>query len=331
MKSPLDIQPEPPTNVIAHTMHLVMTLDQCIIAWLHAKGGRSDSEKTRKAYQETLRSFRAQLRSSGMDLDGSSASIALAAQGWAGQSKRQERVAPGTYNQRLAILSSFYEYAIMQDVLQTNPIKRVERRSNHRKEHAARPIPPATIKEGLASIDRSTTEGKRNYLLLALALATGRRVSELAGLRYGHIQKQGTTAVVQWVRCKGNKGATNVLTEKMTRFLYEYLFAVYGAELLTLSSTAPVWVSFSKQNPGQAIGTRSIQRICDDYLETSKAHATRHTWAFTMHRKGAKLADIGKGLGHANLKTTSDYIDDLAELAGYENPYAYVLEDEFGI
>jgi beta-glucosidase/6-phospho-beta-glucosidase/beta-galactosidase len=54
--------------------------------------------------------------------------IAPLAQGWAASSRRAETVAPNTYNQRLASLSSFYQYAIKHDVLSTNPITRVERR-----------------------------------------------------------------------------------------------------------------------------------------------------------------------------------------------------------
>jgi site-specific recombinase XerD len=57
-------------------------------------------------------------------------------------------------------------------------------------------------------------------------------------------------------------------------------------------------------------------------------HATRHTWAVTMHKKGATLAEIGRGLGHSNLKTTSDYLE---EHLGNVNKYATTLEAEFGI
>ncbi len=48
----------------------------------------------------------------------------------------------------------------------------------------------------------------------------------------------------------------------------------------------------------------------------------------TMNKKGAKLTDISKGLGHSNVKITSDYLD---ELTGYENAHAAQLEEEFGI
>lgn len=304
-----------------------MSLDQCITAWLDAKKGRSGSEKTYIAYRDTLTEFRAVLRNVGRDLDADASIVAPLAQGWANISKREgETVTAATYNQRLAVLSSFYRYAMKHEVLADNPITRVDRHVGPK--NAAHPIDPSGVKSGLTQIDRSTVEGKRDYAILSIALATGRRVSELANLRYGHIQKQGETALIIWERCKGGKKMTDVLQAKTTDALYEYLSAVYGKDLYQAPKESPVWVSFSDRNKGQAISARTLQRVCEKYLGTSKMHATRHTWAVTMHKKGATLAEIGRGLGHSNLKTTSDYLE---EHLGNVNKYAATLEAEFGI
>lgn len=314
------------TSLLPHTGSRTMTLEQCIAAWIHAKAHRSESKKTAKAYQETLAHFQDLLHGQGIDLDADPAIVAPLAQGWAGMGKHGE-VTPGTFNQRLSILSSFYKYAITHEVLHVNPIERVERRVM-RKYNAAHFLESSAVKEGLAAIDRSIIDGKRDYALLAVALETGRRVSELAGLRYGHLHKHGSTCTVTWIRCKGNKQMTNELAERTTKALYDYLHAHYGSKLGILPANAPVWVSYSPRSAGQAIGIRTIARLCEKYLGTSKVHALRHTWAVTMQRRGAKLSEIGRGLGHSNLKTTSDYLE---ELLAYENPYARTLEDEFGI
>ena len=317
--------------VDADPRNQVMSLDQCIIAWLDEKHGSSGSDKTRQAYEDTLRSFRALLLDRQLDLDADPSAIFPLAQGWAGRttSPRRISVAAATFNQRLAIISSFYEYAIRADVLHYNPIERVKRRKIGAKD-AARHLTASQVKKGLQQIDRSTAEGLRDYALLSLALSTGRRSSELAGLRYKHLQRLGNRCHVTWPRCKGDKQMEDTLEEKTTLALYAYLQheQVYGNKLFTLSGDAPIWVSFSKQNSGQAIGTRTISNICEEYLGTSKVHATRHTWAVNMHKQGASLQEIGRGLGHRNLKTTSDYMD---EQLGYENPYASKLEDAFGI
>lgn len=306
----------------------VMTLDQAIAGWLHEAEGKSDSKKTRSAYQDGLSSFRALLQSTGNDLDSPASIVAPLLQGWADFSKREEeKVTPATYNQRLAIISSFYRYAMRHEVIAYNPVSRVKRRTVQEK-NAARHISVAGVKSGLNQIDRTTLEGKRDYALLSLAVATGRRVSELAGLRYGHIQKDGKTSVIEWVRCKGNKKMTDVVQEKTTTALYDYLRALYGEDLKSVPKDAPIWVSFSDRNKGQAISPRTLQRVCEKYLGTSKMHATRHTWAVTMHNSGASLAEIGKGLGHSNLKVTSDYLE---QHLGNENKYGSTLENLFGI
>ena len=120
---------------------------------------------------------------------------------------------------------------------------------------------------------------------------------------------------------------SDTLPTRSTAALLEYLHAIYGKDLTRLPSNAPIWVSFSDRNQGKAVSARTLQRICDRYLGTSKFHATRHTWAVTMSKSKATLAEIGRGLGHSNLKTTSDYLE---ELIANENPYAQTIEETFG-
>jgi site-specific recombinase XerD len=306
-----------------------MSLEQCIAAWLKAKKGRSGSAKTETAYRDGLTEFRSLLASAGRDLDADASIIAPLAEAWAALCKREdETVSPATYNQRLAILSSFYQYAIKHEVLpDLNPIERVERRVVNNT-HAAQVIGTSGVKTGLKSIDRSTLEGKRDYAMLAMALETGRRVSELANLRYGHIHREGDTARVIFEHCKGNKTMTDKLSLQTTTALFEYLYALYGKDLYQAAKDSPVWISFSDRNKGKPISARTLQRVCEKYLGTSKMHATRHTAALNMHNSGATLKEIGKQLGHSNLATTSRYLE---TLISEENKYATALADLFGI
>jgi site-specific recombinase XerD len=325
------IQPYHSQEIVTHDLPQkeVMSISQCIEAWLQAKRGRSGSEKTETAYRDGLTSFRSLLLSVCRDLDADASVIAPLAEAWAAICKREgETVSASTYNQRLAILSSFYIYAIKHEVLpDINPIARVDRRVVNNA-HAAHVLPQDAVKKGLKSIDRTTLEGKRDYAVLAIALETGRRVNELANLRYGHIQKQGDTALIIWERCKGNKTMTDTLSPKTTNVLFEYLYALYGSNLYQASKSAPVWVSFSDRCKDKPVSARTLQRVCERYLGDSRMHAIRHTAAVNMHNSGATLKEIGKQLGHSNLATTSKYLDThLTE----ENKYAVVLADLFDI
>lgn len=304
-------------------------LDQLVLAWLHEKQGHSESQKTRQSYEQTLRSFRAALQDVRLDLDGDPTQIALVAQGWAALSAhwtKPRTITPATYNHRLAVVSSFYRYAQRHEQLPINPIERVARRVVRSKD-AARPLSREQVQARLAAMDRSTPEGQRDYALLVVALATGRRVSELAGLRLRDLLFVGGCCHVSWERTKGNKHMQDLLRERTTAALAVYLQTVYGPQFADGDLDRPVWVSFSHQNAGQAVGIKTLSRICEAHLGTSKFHTTRHTWTVAMHKQGASLAEIGKGLGHRNLKTTADYLE---ELLGYENPYARGLEEAFG-
>src|SRR5262245_58893164 len=105
------------------TLHHI-TLDQVIALWLDAKTKRTRSLETERAYAGRLREFRTLLQAAGLDLDSDPRAVAVLAQGWADQrSKGAQPIANATYNQRLAILSSFYAFARKKGYLQTeNPI-----------------------------------------------------------------------------------------------------------------------------------------------------------------------------------------------------------------
>lgn len=299
-----------------------MTLDQCVLAWLNAKSERTKSNNTQRSYHEVMESFRRLLQEHERDLDSSADIVASIAQAWSSGD-----ITASTHNTRLAIISSFYEYATKNGVLDINPIKRVERWKDTRpnKAHA---MSAEHIKKRLSSIDRSTLEGKRDYAMLSIALTTGRRVAEMANLRYGHIQMQGNIAIILWERCKGNKEMQDILSPKLTKSLFEYLYEVYGQEMYKAAKDAPVWISSSNHNKGEALSTRSLQRICEKRLGTSKFHSTRHSCAMNMHEQGIGVKDIQEQLGHANLAVTSVYLQDLNNKTG---KYIAQLEDIFGI
>jgi site-specific recombinase XerD len=118
------------------------------------------------------------------------------------------------------------------------------------------------------------------------------------------------------------------LDAEASAVLLEYLHAQYGKQLLVLDPGVPVWVSYSKQNRGQAISAKTLSNICAQHLETSKVHGLRHTFAVGMIRSGAPITDLAGRLGHTDIKITQIYTK---EIMGDENPYAEKLTARFGI
>jgi integrase len=301
-------------------------LQLALAAWLDAKSRRSGSTKTRKAYTETMSSFQATLSQANLTLDGDSAAIATVAQVWAGIGEQGD-VAPATYNQRLAIISSFYSFARKRGLLDMeNPISRVERRSVHLYAEAEA-LDTEDVRNGLAAIDRTKLAGKRDYALLSVALLTGRRLSEIANLCWRDVRVARSGAVTLHFKTKGNKTMRDALPLAVSQALLGYVRAFYGTQLETLASSAPLWVSLSRQNYGAALHPNWLERIARQRLGIH-FHALRHTFARTLEDAGAKVSDIQGRLGHESLATTGRY---LAALRRDENPHADALAALFGM
>lgn len=351
------------------------SVDLAMAAWLHAKTQRSQSVKTQTTYRAILSEFRALLLAQGTDLDAADpvrlrhelramgvaeselvermavaeaerlTMLVLAAQGYASQPVQTpygpRTIAPSTANLRLAVLSSFYAYALRQGLLHgENPIPRVERRKVQAYAHA-RPLNYGDLAAQLDAIDRTTPAGLRDYAVLVLALYTGRRLSELAAMRQGDLVVRKTQVEITWPRCKGGKvmhddlplrGEAGIAAQALLAWLGWLAQDAPAPEQHAVGfrrPDAPVWISLARNGTyGQPLSIRSIATICEERLGTSKVHALRHTFARALEDAGAKVSDIQARLGHASLDTTGRY---LAQMHQGENPYLTRLASLYGI
>ena len=284
-------------------------LDALIAAWLAAKQGRSGSAATARTYAAELASFRSALHSAGLDLDADPRALALALQAWA------DRGAPAaaTYTRRRAVVSSFYAYAVRHGLLPANPAERVERRVVD--PYRAAPPAAATVRARLAAIDRTTLAGLRDYALLALALATGRRLAEVAALRQGDLADDGARLTVTFNRCKGGVTQRDALPAPVAQAVRAWLAARPGADA-SRSPDAPLWTPV-RPPALRPLTPRQLQNICRRRLGVH-FHALRHAFARAMDAAGAPVTATQQRLGHRSLDTTTRY---LAALRREDNPY----------
>ncbi len=308
-------------------------LEVAIQAWLHNKKQHSGSDRTERAYRTTLEAFRQHLQSKGLDLD-SETDLTLYLQVWADQgtprakANRDKGLSRATFNQRLAVVSSFYKFAARRKYLSVpNPAEGIDRGSVQAF-GKAEPLNAEIAKTKLQDINRNTLAGSRDYILLHIALNTGRRRAELAGLRVGDLRQEGEQIVVTWRRTKGGETAHNLLPKRLSAALLRYLEAVYQKPFKRVPPEVPVWIALAPAHYyGHALTTQAIADICLKHLGTSKVHATRHTFAHEMERVGARVTEIQASLGHKHLGTTNAY---LKALASAYNPHADELADLFG-
>lgn len=300
--------------------------------WLLDKYALSQSKCTITTYRDILMSLHAYLEARGLHLNQPVVTLAAHIQTWAGQrttaSKCQDEVAPATYNQRIAAVSSFYQWAIESGIYtEKNPTEHISR-VQVKKYARSRALDPHEIRLKLREIDRQTPQGLRDYALLQVALNTGHSLHELASLTWGCVSIENGVVTLTFERCKGGKTLYDTLDERLSQMLLAYLHTIYGTQLEKLAPGTPIWVSFSDRNYYQAIGPQTIADICEKHLGVSTVRVLRHTFALAMEQQGAHLRTIQERLGRASLSETTAYLNRLKQAY---NPHASALAEVFGV
>jgi site-specific recombinase XerD len=160
----------------------------------------------------------------------------------------------------------------------------------------------------LASPDRTGWIGRRDNALLALALQTGLRVSELIGLRCQDVALHAGTHV----RCqgKGRKERCTPLISATAAVLRGWLHERQGAPTHPLFPT----------RLGGPLSRHAIERLLAKYAARAaqacptlrgkrlSPHVLRHTSAMQLLQAGVDTTVIALWLGHETIRTTQIYL-----------------------
>jgi integrase len=181
----------------------------------------------------------------------------------------------------------------------------------------------------LQRIERSTLLGKRDYALFIVLLKSGRRLSEVASLRWQHASSRAGASRSRLSTARAIRPCAIRSRLANSRAVLAWLHAHYGAELSRLDKNAPLWVTLSRNSKqaGRPLGIQGIQQICQKYLE-EHTHVTRHTFTYLMIKSGVTLSEIQARLGHESLATTGIYA---RVLTSDENPHTEKLDTLLGI
>ena len=172
------------------------------------------------------------------------------------------------------------------------------------------------VRQLLASCDRSTTAGCRDFAILTMLVRLGLRAGEVAALELGDIDwRRGEIAV----RGKGNRHERLPLPVDVGRAVAAYLrrgrptaesrqvFLRVQAPHRTLTSNGVTYVVI------RAAHKAGLPRV--------GSHRLRHTAATEMLRAGASLSEIGQVLRHRSPLSTAIYAKvDRVALRGLQAP-----------
>jgi site-specific recombinase XerD len=214
-----------------------------------------------------------------------------------------------TRNARLAALRSMFAYAALRHPEHAELIARVIAipQKRHDKPLVAF-LNDTEIKALLAAPDRTTWIGRRDHALLALAIQTGLRVSELTGLRCADVTL-GTGSCVQ-CEGKGRKARQTPLTSSTQAVLRSWLRERAGHPndpLFPTSTGARLTRDAIARRIAKHAGT-AARRCPSLKAKQLTPHVLRHTSAMQLLHAGVDTTLIALWLGHEDVRSTQIYI-----------------------
>jgi site-specific recombinase XerD len=214
-----------------------------------------------------------------------------------------------TRNVRLTTVRSLFSYAalrypehalVIQRVLAIPP-KRFDKRSMTF-------LTPVEVDALIAAPDQSRWEGRRDRVLMLLAVQTGLRVSELIGLNCSDV----TLGAGASIRChgKGRKQRAVPLTSLVQAVLQAWLAerCVHPGEPLFPTRTGR---RLSRDAVALRVSTHAATAAprCPSLLgKRVHPHTLRHSCAMSLLHAGVDTSVIALWLGHAGVRSTDAYV-----------------------
>jgi len=225
------------------------------------------------------------------------------------ESKRENQAT--TRNVRLTAIHSFFEYLgreYPEHLLQAHrvlsvPFKRTTQRTVDY-------LTADELRRVLEAVDRSTSMGRRDYLLLTVLFNTGARVQEIVSLNTTDLRLIPPASIK--LLAKGRKERICPLWPETAKLIKQFCHETG----LTLHESNPL---FCNHRGGRLtrFGARLIllrhaelaAKSCPALAKKRiHPHVLRHSTAVHLLKAGVDLSTIAHWLGHASINTTHKYL-----------------------
>jgi site-specific recombinase XerD len=223
--------------------------------------------------------------------------------------QHERRNSARSRNSRLAAIHSLFRFAALRHPELAGLIARVLAIPSKRFEQTdVSFLNRDEIQALLAAPDPTRWLGRRDHALLAVAVQTGLRVSELTGLRCGDVELRSGAHV----RCtgKGRKARCTPLSAQNVTILNAWLHERKGQASDPLFPTSR----------GRALSRDAVGLLVAKYVGVARAHCPslqnkavsphtlRHTAAMSLLHAGVEPTVIALWLGHEQSRTTEVYV-----------------------
>lgn len=223
-----------------------------------------------------------------------------------------------TADNKRRVLSSFYSYMLREELINRNPMSRVDAIKIAKKKKDA-------LSEREVELIRNACRNWRERAIIEMLLSTGCRISELCSIQSAEIQdgkvnilgKGGKYRNV-FLNAKAEIAVQNYLAERKDKNPY---LLPKCAVLVGMPEADPIrkdrenWYLNPKMvDPYERADKSSVEAIVRNIgaragVEKVHPHRFRRTCATFALRRGMPIEQVSKMLGHANIATTQIYLD----------------------
>jgi Site-specific recombinase XerD len=260
------------------------------------------SENTKRTYKVGIKAFLKWLSQKGINLPQKSDVIL-----WK-KEMREEGKSSATINSYLLGIRRFFDYLeemqIYKNIAQKVKVEKIGK--YHKRDY----LTVAQSKMLLASIDRTTIAGLRDYAMMLLMLTCGLRDSEVVGTNVEDLRTSGE-AVLLFIKGKGHSEKDDFV---IVSDLAEIAIRSYLKEREKYEESDPLFIGHGNRNSKDSLTTKSLSRMVKKHLRAigldSKrysAHSLRHTAATLNLINGGSLEETQNLLRHSNIQTTMIY------------------------
>lgn len=218
-----------------------------------------------------------------------------------------------TRNARLAAIHTFARFLVAERPEHLESLQRVLGIPFKRgaREAPIEYLEKTEVEALLASIDRASQSGQRDYALFALMFNTGARVQEILNLRVRDLRLDPPCQVR--LQGKGNKVRLCPIWPRTAQLLRELIQARHASD--QDPADRPVFAN----RHGASMTRFGVRYLLRKHLMAGSKkvsslagkrihpHSIRHTTAIYLLKAGVDFATISQWLGHASLNTTMRY------------------------
>jgi integrase/recombinase XerD len=281
-------------------------------------------ENSRKKYRDNLHVFIGWLTRNADIADMKKETI-IRYKNWLIDSNRS----PSTVDNYLAPVRQFFKYLAESDIHKniTIGVSSPKKGEGYSKDY----LRPEQVNRLLASINRATEQGLRDYAIINLMVRTGMRCIEVARANVRDLRLEEDRWMF-YIQGKGRWSKDRALgvTPKIVNPIAEYI------DKHLLKEDSPIFVNHAYVSSNTRITTVTISKIIKKYLraigiDTIKisAHSLRHTAAITALKSGADLLAVKSMLGHSKVETTMIYQRALEEERGRDGTAIRMMDDVY--